>query len=100
MGYKDVAALVARVSLAGPVLYVGLSMALGPSGFVATLQKLARFLHEQFQFLLERFQLPHYIRNLRLRPPQPASFGVCKALRFTGVWLVLGAFLHIAGFLN
>jgi len=97
MGYKDVAALVARISLAGPVLYVGLSMALGPSGFVATLQKLARFLHE----VITEFQIRYFrLRPPRLRPPQPASLGVCKSLRFTGIWLTLGAFLHIAGFLK
>jgi hypothetical protein len=94
MGFKDVAALATRISLAGPVLYVGLSMALGPSGFVAWLQKLAHFLHERSvkAFQLRRFRLrPHFI---------PATEGTCRALRFTGVWLIIGAFLHIAGFLN
>ena len=93
MTYKDVAALVARISLAGPVLYVGLSMALGPDGFVARLQKLARFLHKQFSTLLQQ-------HHFRLLPLQPASAGTCKSLRFTGVWLMIGAFLHIAGFLT
>ena len=93
MGYKDVAALVARISLAGPVLYVGLSMALGPSGFVAWLQKLAHFLHERS---VKAFQIRHF----RLRPPIPATAATCKALRLTGVWLIIGSFLHIAGFLS
>ena len=94
MTYKDVAALVARISLAGPELNVGLSMALGPDGFVAWLQKLARFLHERSVAV---FQLR---RHLRLRPPTPPDTGTCKALRFTGVWLIIGAFLHIAGYLT
>jgi len=92
MRYIDVADLMARISLAGPVLYVGLSMALNPPGFVASLQKLARVLHERMSAF--------YPSDLQLGPPQPASTRLCNALRFTGVWLILGAFLHLAGFLN
>ena len=93
MSSADVAALVARISFAAPVLYAALWMALDPARFVAGLQRLARFLHEQSPAAFSS-------RDLELQKPQPASARQRNALRFTGAWLILGAFVHIAGFLN
>jgi hypothetical protein len=92
MTVADVAALVARLSLAAPVLYVGLCMALDPAGFISFLQQLARTLHGSVQ----RSRM-FYVRQFH---PWPVAPSLHRIFRSTGLVLVALAFLHIIGLVN
>ncbi len=92
MAPDTVTQLIARLFLAGPILYIGLVMSLDPDGFV----RLLRVASGAMETLQERF------RSYRtfLPPPIPVtgqiSARASRWVRFCGVVLSVVAFLSIA----
>jgi len=96
MIWADTASLVSRFCLSGPLLYIGLSMALDPGGFIRSLENLTHVLRT-FEQHFQAFQR---------RGPQPEVqlWGVTVAMktsfRYAGAGLSFLALLHLAGIVN
>lgn len=88
--------MLVRLCYAGPLLYIGLAMALDPAGFVANLGNLEQGIRS--------FQQNQ--QGLRGRPPQgatsqpSASRTVNAAFRVAGTALAVIALLHLIGVLS
>ena len=89
MGPEQFADLAARVSFSAPLIYIGLVMALDPSGFAAILRRVG----------YEITTLPQRMHGLRLHEPVwPECSDVArKSFRITGALLIGVALMHLAG---
>ena len=89
MGPEQFADLAARVSLSGPLIYIGLIMALDPSGFAGILRQVGYVITT----------LPQRMHGMRLQEPAwPEISGLARrAFRITGATLIGVAVMHLAG---
>jgi hypothetical protein len=91
----DFELMLVRLCLSGPLIYIGLSMALNPEGFVAVLGNVMRSIRNFEQALREpRWQAP-------MRGPDTLTISgrTRAAFRAAGTAVALIALLHLVGIL-
>jgi hypothetical protein len=92
MSLEAAGEILTRLWLAGPLLYLGLSMAIDPDALLAASAQLSRALH-RFQ---DRFHSYH--RRMPVPGPElPSSSGMRRGVRLAGFVLASAAFLVLAG---
>lgn len=89
----DFSWMLVRLCLSGPVMYVGLAMALDPDGFVAMLGNMARELRNFEQRLRE----PGWQAPMREVDSLAVTSRARLAFRMAGTALAVVAVLHLAG---
>lgn len=88
--------MLVRLCLSGPVLYIGLAMALDPDGFVAILGNMARELRN----LEQRMREPRWQAPMRETDSFTVSVRMRVAFRMAGTALAIFAVLHLAGIIT
>ena len=92
----DFGLMLVRLCLSGPLIYIGLSMALDPDGFVAGLSNLMRGIRNfEHQMREPRWQGP-----MREADSIVASVGLRACFRVAGAALAAIAELHLAGIVS
>jgi hypothetical protein len=94
--WEDVGPLLVRFFLSGPVLYIGLVMALDPAGFLRSLG-MASVAIRNFENRLHGREQQEWWREME---PVPEGGAAHPGLRTVGWFLVATAFLHLAGILG
>ena len=87
--------MLVRLCYSGPLLYIGLAMALDPAGFLANLGNLMQGIR-RFEQHLQGWRGQPQMDDARF---PPASRAVRTAFRMGGVALALVALLHLTGVL-
>jgi hypothetical protein len=85
--------MLVRLCLSGPVMYIGLAMALDPDGFVAMLGNMARELRNFEQ----RMREPRWQAPIREADSIAVTGRMRLAFRVAGIVLAVFAVLHLAG---
>lgn len=94
--WEDVGRLLARLVVDGPLVYIGLVMALDPAGFVRHTGMIAVALRN-FEHRLQGRESQEWWRE---QETVPAGRVTLLGLRTVGWGLVASAFLHLAGILG
>jgi len=87
--------MLVRLLYSGPLLYLGLAMALDPAGFISALGNLEQGIR-RFDQHLQGLRGQPLIGEVRFPPVTP---GVRAAFRIAGAALALIALLHLTGVL-
>ena len=88
--------MLVRLCLSGPVLYIGLAMALDPDGFAAMLGNMARELRNFEQ----RMREPRWQSPMRETDSFTVSETMRVVFRMAGTALAIFAVLHLAGIIT
>ena len=96
MMQTDFELMLVRLCLSGPLMYIGLAMALDPDGFIAMLGNVMRNIRNFEQHMRE----PRWQGPMRETDSIVASAGMRVCFRMAGGALAVVAVLHLAGIVS